>query len=182
MREVLVVESLAKHYRRPLYDGLHADLEREGVRFVLAYGAPPPAEATKQDNITPDPRYARGVRTRWFLGERAVYLDVHSLAARADLVVLGHQNKDLANIPLLVRRARRPRLAFWGHGRSAHASPRSPAEILKACQLRLVDWYFAYTQGVANYLVGRGFPPQRITVLNNTIDTTAFRADLTAVR
>jgi len=37
------------------------------------------------------------------------------------------------------------------------------------------DWWFAYTQGVANYIATLGYPDQKITALNNSIDTSEFK-------
>jgi glycosyltransferase involved in cell wall biosynthesis len=182
MRQVLVVQPLVKWYTRPLYDGLHAALARAGVGFSVAYGDPPPGEASKKDNIRPDPRYSCHVGSRWLLGDRLVYQPVLGLARRADLVIVNHENRHLVNIPLMLRsRLGRGKLALWGHGRGVQASPWSPAERIKAYAMRFADWYFAYTQGVADYLVGKAFPTERITVINNTIDAAELRAQVDAV-
>ena len=44
-----------------------------------------------------------------------------------------------------------------------------------------MDWWFAYTKGISDFLVTLGVDPERITVVNNAMDTRAFEADLAAI-
>jgi len=101
----------------------------------------------------------------------------------ADLVILEQANKYLLNYYLLsLPRPRRPRIAFWGHGRNRQTTHASVSEWLKRRTLPWVDWWFAYTEGVADYLVQRGFPRERVSIMGNTVDTAGFRKSLHAVR
>jgi glycosyltransferase involved in cell wall biosynthesis len=47
--------------------------------------------------------------------------------------------------------------------------------------VRQVDWWFAYTDLTAEIVRGAGFPAERITCLNNAIDTTAFRKTVESI-
>jgi glycosyltransferase involved in cell wall biosynthesis len=180
--EVLIVQAMAKQYRVPFFDGLHAALARDGVRLRVAYGEPPPAERSKGDDVALDPAYGVRVPGRWWYGDRLYYQPVLPLARAADLVVVEQANKNLVNLPLILRaRLGGHRIAYWGQGRNVFTAERSVSEWLKARTLGLVDWWFAYTRGVASYLTSHGVRPGIVTVVQNAIDTRQFRRQLDSV-
>jgi glycosyltransferase involved in cell wall biosynthesis len=180
--EVLIVQAMAKHYRAAFFDGLCAALARDGVRLRVAYGEPPPAERSKSDNIELDPAYGVRVPGRWWWGDRLHYQPVLPLARTADLVIVEQANKNLVNLPLILQaRLGRTQIAYWGQGRNMLTTPASLSERLKARTLRLVDWWFAYTRGVASYLISQGVRPGVVTVVQNAIDTRQLRRELDAV-
>ena len=47
--------------------------------------------------------------------------------------------------------------------------------------LNKVDWWVAYTRGTADYLVRNGVAPDKITAVQNSVDTTSFVRDLAQV-
>ena len=114
------------------------------------------------------------------------------LLEQQDLVVLPHENSMLSNyVLLLLRRPWRTRLAFWGHGANFQAIARKRVrEKFKAWVSRRCQWWFAYTALSAQRVAGNGFPAQRITCLNNAVDTQSLadwrnslsRAEVDAVR
>lgn len=80
----------------------------------------------------------------------------------------------MSDLPLLyAARRRKNRIAFWGHGINFQAKANSPGNRLKLLNLKHVDWWFAYTQCVADLVHDAGFPRDRITVVQNAIDTGA---------
>lgn len=183
MKSVLLVQSMAKQYRVPFFDKLHTRLDGERVRLRIAYSDSPPMEQRKADDVLLDPAYGVRVPGRWLLGERLHVQPVLGLARRADLVIIEQANKQLANfVPLLLRaRIGRSKLAFWGQGRNVHCDGQSLAERVKARCVPLVDWWFAYTRGVADYVISRGVQPDVVTVVQNAIDTRELRSDLASV-
>jgi glycosyltransferase involved in cell wall biosynthesis len=67
------------------------------------------------------------------------------------------------------------RVAFWGLGPNRHPG-RSPfAEWVKQFFFTNVDWWFAYTETIAEYLKDSGMPPGRITNVQNATDTNELR-------
>ena len=75
-----------------------------------------------------------------------------------------------------------PRLAYFGHGKNFQAArPDSAAERFKRLWIKQVDWWFAYTQRSAAIVAGAGFPRDRITVVNNAIDTSGIAAEVAAL-
>ncbi|WP_243766404.1 glycosyltransferase [Streptomyces sp. GC420] len=63
-----------------------------------------------------------------------------------------------------------PLIALWGHGRTYTKPVRRPETAAKNTLTRRASWFFAYTQGGADYLASRGYPRQHITVVRNCID------------
>jgi glycosyltransferase involved in cell wall biosynthesis len=101
-----------------------------------------------------------------------------------DFAVVTQENKMLNNVPLLLG-AQRCRIALWGHGRNfqaADAKTAGMAQSIKAALSRRADWWFAYTEMSAELVRDFGYPNERITVLNNSIDTASLGASIAQAR
>lgn len=178
---VVICQKRLVHYRVEFFERLRGRLAREGVRLSLVLGSATGDEASRRDSAELD--WAQLVPLRFFFGGRAYWQPLPSALRKADLVVVTQENKILSNYALQVLRLfTRRRLAFWGHGRNYQGEgPHAWRERWKRFWIRQVDWWFAYTAMSAREVAARGYPPQRITVLNNAIDGDGFRADLAAV-
>ena len=99
------------------------------------------------------------------------------------MIVLEQQNRALHNYPLLAARyfGSRTKLAFFGHGRNFQETRETLGERIKRLLAVQVDWWFAYTEASALALTDAGMPGERITVMNNAIDTRGLQTDLGAV-
>jgi glycosyltransferase involved in cell wall biosynthesis len=182
MLRVVVVHSSIKHYREPFFDALHESLCRHGIELRIVFGQPTAREGTKGDTFAFERPWAIPVKNSWFFNERLLYQPVLREAKSADLVIVEQANKHLANyLLLLLRRRTGAKIAFWGHGRNRQVSSKSLPERFKNLLLRAPDWWFAYTQGVADFLIRRGMEAERITTVQNSIDTAAFRKELMSV-
>jgi glycosyltransferase involved in cell wall biosynthesis len=73
------------------------------------------------------------------------------------------------------------KVAFWGHGRNRQRQGRKFAEWLKKSALNRVDWWFAYSEGTARYLIERGVPACKITSVQNAVDTGEFRQQCASI-
>ena len=101
-----------------------------------------------------------------------------------DLVIVEQAVKRLLNWLLAAgHRGGSFRLAFWGHGRNFQSrSTTSLAERAKRLLSRQADWWFAYTERSADVVAGLPFDRERITVVNNSIDTRALAMHRDMVR
>ena len=147
------------------------------------FGGETPTE-TRARGDSSDAAFVRALgtrRTRRFAaGRSSTSRRLRSCAADYDLVILEHAVRNIETYELLVRLGRR-RVAFWGHGRTYTKSVSPRQESFKYWLARRADsWFFGYTERGVDAVVERGFPRDRTTVLNNTIDTAALRADLSA--
>ena len=183
MPSVAIVQYRLLHYRTRLFESMREALRQHGVNLILVCGQPSPTERLRKDEG--ELGWALKVHNRYgrLGGKDVVWQPLPPQAARADLVVVMQESRLLSNYPLQLRRGRgSPLVAFWGHGRNYQATQvTGPRERWKAWWLRHVDWWFAYTDSSARYVTGHGFDPQRVTVLQNAIDTDGFAADLASI-
>jgi glycosyltransferase involved in cell wall biosynthesis len=180
---VLVVVANVKQFRVVFYTQLAARLASAGIELRVAYSDSHVAEALKGDSVElPAPL---GVKVpRWYFMAGRLLLQRVRLAElrRADLIITEQSNGYLLNYPLLLAaRLGLMRVAFWGHGYNHQGAPDAIGERLRRRFIVLSDWWFSYTQHTADYLRRNGVAPERITVINNATDTTAFAAEVAAV-
>ena len=95
-------------------------------------------------------------------------------AAKYDLVIVEQALNNLAYPLCQLYQLRGSKFAYWGHGK--HRSVKNPSllkrisEKLKILLTRRADGFFAYTSGVKSYVIEKGVPPDKVFVLNNTVD------------
>ncbi|MGY0194254.1 glycosyltransferase family 4 protein [Leptothrix sp. BB-4] len=170
------------HYRVQLFEQLRQACAARGIELVLVHGQATRREQVKRDEGRLD--WARVVRNRvWEIGERDwIWQPLPPAARDAALVVTMQENRILSNYPLLLSRLwRRRKVAYWGHGRNFQSvAPTGWRERWKSLMLCRVDWWFSYTAATTAILEQAGYPRERITQLDNAIDSDGFKADLAA--
>jgi glycosyltransferase involved in cell wall biosynthesis len=104
-------------------------------------------------------------------------------ARTVDLVILNQENSLLSNYPFLFRQGHGgPRIAFFGHGANLQSNrPNGLRERFKRWTTHRVDWWFAYTDMSVELVAASGFPRERITNVENAVDTAAMRAELASI-
>ena len=180
-KHVVIVQRRLTSYRIRLFELMREKLAADGIELSLIVGSGTAAEEMKQDGGNLD--WAIKVPTKYFLGGKLCWQPFARHAKDADLVVVTQENKLLSNF--LAMTIQRPkRLAFWGHGANLQSdNPDGWRERFKRWTSCRVDWWFAYT-GMSVELVKRcGFSGERITNLENAVDTTELlqlKAGITA--
>ena len=177
-RTVAIVQARLHHFRVSFYEQLRGFLEHEGIRLLLIHGQPSAEEELKQDHGQLD--WAVRVDHRSVSIGNLEFLWQPCLAHLRDseLVIVQQENRFLLNYWLLLQRMRsRKPVAFWGHGVNCQAAnPHRLREKWKKLFLKCPDWWFAYTDFTKSILLESGFPRDRITVVQNAVDTTQLRA------
>jgi L-malate glycosyltransferase len=181
--KVTIIQRILPHYRVPFFEALRCELARAGVELQLIYGQEYPGTVPSSE-LLKHPWTIR-IENRYLntpLGQ-VVWQGCLSHLEGSDLIVFEQANSLLLNYWLMrSRRRRKCRLAFWGHGRNFQASSGySLREGLKKWFINQVDWWFAYTESSAMTVRESGFPPGRITVVQNTIDTNELKSALAEV-
>lgn len=170
---VAIVYRAIPQYRVAFYEGLRAELKRRGVRLRVLYGQPTKEEAIKADTV--DLPWAEPIHNRELrmLGKTLIWQPVFSATRSDDLVIVEQASKLLVNYPLVLSGVLgRRRVAFWGHGRNFQAHDTSvTAERLKGLMSRHVWWWFAYNAKSVSVVEALGYPSDRITNVQNAIDT-----------
>jgi glycosyltransferase involved in cell wall biosynthesis len=182
MSQVVIIQRVLPHYRIPFFRRLHGRLRGVGIELRLVYGQERPGTVPR--TVSLQETWAQRIENRyWILGGRElVWQPCLRRAWEADLVVVEQSSRLLVNYPLLaLRRLRGRRIAFWGHGRNMQSDNREDwSERIKCATLGRVDWWFAYTGLSADVVAASGFPRERMTNVQNVIDTSALDAHLKA--
>lgn len=177
-KRVLVVQRRLTHYRVPFFELLRNDLRNAGLELKLACGEPTTAEATKRDGGTLP--WATALPTRYVLGDRVCWQPFGDLARDAAVTVITAENKLVCNLAEQFGAPGR-RVMLWGHGGNLQGQRGSLRERFKARVALRADWWLAYTGMSRDLVRSLGFPAERITVLENAVDTTELRAQLDAI-
>lgn len=164
------------HYQIPFFESLRSQLRMVGIELAFVHGQPMGVDKDKQD--AGELPWAITIRNRRIgMGDQLLlWQPALGLLRDQDLIIVEDASRLLINYRLLGRQARGgPRVALWGHGMNRQSSRASRiSEWVKRLTTARAHWYFAYTAGTAQVLSERGFPPERISVINNTLDVEAL--------
>jgi glycosyltransferase involved in cell wall biosynthesis len=175
MPRILIIQSVMKHYRKPFFTQLHRAMMNDGIDLVVAYSDPNSTHAARNDGAELPNEFGYKVKGYWF-GNRLIYQPLWRQILLADVVIVGPEIKYLINPILLILSALRLKtVAFWGLGPNRHPDHSRLAEWFKERFFTKVDWWFAYTASIAEYLRKKGMPADRITNVQNASDTAELR-------
>ncbi len=172
MPRVVIVQEYVPHYRRPFFEKL-ASLGREsGVEIIVAAGDPTGGQTGRGDGVSLSGQRIL-TQKEFRLGKRRVTIRKVRLAvADADFVVLEQARRNFDAYYWLARRNRKFPVALWGHGRDYTQHSGVVGELLRRWLTARADWFFAYTEGGGTAVASQGYPGERVTVVNNSVDTT----------
>lgn len=182
MNKVVIFQPRLFHYRVGLFEMLRTQCLENSIELHLVHGHP-----TRRDKVRNDVGFLTWATPvdNWscsISNQDLIWMPFPSHLRDADLVVIMQENRLLSNYPLLLSRWWSSRkIAYWGHGKNFQSNaPAGLCEKWKDFLLMRVDWWFAYTEMTVDILCKAGFPAERITRLDNAIDTSTFKADLTS--
>jgi len=181
---VVFTTATLTHYRVNFHELVRDKLSNVGIEYKLIYGQPGPADAEKGDCA--EIPWATKIRNYYgvSIASAATWQPFFGELHSKDFVVLGQQNRLLANYVLQSsRRLLSIRIALWGHGRNFQSTrPNELAELWKRFWARQCDWWFTYTEQTGELIAGYGFSREKITVLDNAIDTSELRQLSTSIK
>lgn len=183
MRKVVIFQHRLLHYRLALFELLRESCAQRGIDLALVHG-----QATRRESVKKDEGFlpwAHKVENLvWEVGKRDIIWQPFPADLRdAQLVIIMQENRLLSNYTLLLKRMLDgPKVAYWGHGVNFQSdAPAGLRERWKGLLLTQVDWWFAYTNTTVGIVEQAGYPSNRITCLDNSIDNEGFQRDLAAV-
>ena len=178
--EVAIVYRFLPQWRVAFFCGLRDALASRNIRLRLYYGKNP---SEPNGQIKPhrlkwgnevDLEWGTAIPNRlWKIRDyELIWQRLPSEVFSADLIILMQENSLLSNYAAGLRAALGgKKTALWGHGVNHQENAMSLGNVLKRLYSTRVDWWFAYTQSVADRLARLGFPSDHITVVDNAIDT-----------
>lgn len=147
-------------------------LAQHGVDLLVVYGQP-----SKFELFEKIPEFAAGqkVHNRYvYLGNKfIVWQPIMQYLKNADLIIIQQSNRMLSNIFLMLfKNIFSYKVALWGHGRNFQAVDRnSISERVKRFSSSNVSHWFAYNDLSKKIIMDLGYPEEKITSINNSIDT-----------
>jgi len=176
-RVVFTTPTLA-HYRVKFHERVRELLASRGVEYRVVYG-PPSVDGEEKGDCT-DISWGTKVPNHYGKGpfRRVLWQPFLREIHAGDLVVLPQENRVLTNYIIQTMRSRWSiRVALWGHGRNFQSAYRDgPMERWKRFWAVQCDWWFTYTDQTAAMIAGYGFPREKITVIQNAVDTSELRS------
>lgn len=174
MKKVTIIYRTIPQYRVEFYNQLRAFLLEQGIQLQLIYGN----NGFSGRNDSVDLEWATFVKNRTFnLGSFIlIWQPCLRLIKDSDLVIVEQANMLLINyILILKRKLFNKKFAFWGHGLNLQAPKDNLFNQFKMTYINQSSWWFPYTEGVKKFLIEKGVNPEKITVVQNAIDTKTLR-------
>lgn len=183
MKKIAIVTKTLTHYRVSFFNGLREKLSSKNIDLLLLYGQP--SYRDRQKNDTFDLDWAIKVPSKIFeIGNKELYWQpVLKHLRGVDLVIVEQASKLLINYILVIQNVIGIRkVAFWGHGKNFQELTADKfAEWIKRQLSKHVHWWFAYNDLSARIVQAMGFPRERITSVQNAIDTRSLTESLQRV-
>lgn len=182
MKKVLIIQQSLVQYRKDFFDQLRKSLQEEGVELSLVYGKGTEKEGYKNDEV--DLGWSKYIPNKSIKLGKAdlIWQPCLKELKGKDLVIVESANKLILNyVLMLVRHFSMLKLGFWGHGRNRQDAPNSRSNQFKNLFLHDCNWWFAYTRGVKEFLIEKGYPANQITAVQNAIDTTLLQEQYTQI-
>jgi L-malate glycosyltransferase len=176
-QKIAIVYKYIPQYRKEFFIKLKEKLSHENIELRLIYGQPGKDFSQKKDEVDFD----WGIKIHNFIleifGKSFYWQPIFSHLGDVDLVIVEQASRLLVNYPLLLLSIlKAQKMAFWGHGRNFQSTKKDHiSEWIKKQTSNRADWYFAYTQKSADIVHRSGYPYDRITVVQNAIDTEKLR-------
>lgn len=175
MKKVTIIYRTIPQYRVEFYNQLRTFLLDHGIQLQLIYGNN--GFSGRNDSVELD--WATFVKNRTFnLGSFVlIWQPCLNLIKDSDLVIVEQANMLLINYLLILRRKFfKKKFAFWGHGLNLQAPKDNLFNQFKMTYINQSSWWFPYTEGVKHFLIEKGVSSDKITVVQNAIDTKTLRA------
>jgi glycosyltransferase involved in cell wall biosynthesis len=190
--KVVIIQRVLPHYRIPFFIKLQQSLKNDNIDLFLIYGQEQPGTVPRTVELNKP--WAIRITNRYFklpIGELIWQPCWHTIQD-ADLVIIEQANRLVINYPIkFLWRNPKHKLAFWGHGTNFQSKNIDSFDNkVKRYLAKKVDWWFAYTDMAVFHLNLAKFPRDKVTVVQNCIDTTDLNnaaqkithEDLTALR
>lgn len=181
MNQVVIVQEYVPAYRAPFFSFLRCAASKAGIDVIVAAGTPNLSQAMRRDTAKVDGIRSIAQHERYMFGRRFNIRDLRPAIKGAEFIVLEQARRNLDAYRMLGHHKSGRRVALWGHGRDYTHAPGSLDRAAYNWLTKRADWFFAYTSGGKDAVRVLGYPSNRVTVVQNSIDTLALAHAVAAV-
>lgn len=170
-------------YRVRFHEEVRRRLLAHNIEYRVLYCDPPPKLVLRNDTCDmPWATKTRAYRFNWNSRE-VIFQGAIAKLRGLDLIVMQQENRLLLNYFIhILRIFGTSRIAYFGHGRNFQSrNPGGISERFKRFIATRVDWWFAYNDMSARLVAGFGFPPERITSVQNSVDISDLIKEIASV-
>jgi len=176
MKKVLILQKVLPEYRVSFFNKLRHKLTEYNIQLDLIYGSGSKEEQLKKDKVDIDWATKKENIIFNIAGKEIYWQPVLKEIKEYDLIIAEQANKLIINYLLnLKRNFSNQKFAFWGHGTNLQAGGSTFGNIYKRLFIKKCDWWFAYTDSVKRFLIKQGYDTNKITVVQNAIDTSTLK-------
>lgn len=169
---VVIVQPYVPAYRVVFFSRLIDSLAQKGVDCVVAAAQPKGDQRARGDNAEEAWMVPYTQRYITIFGRTIGLGGARKTWANADIVVIGHLGSSLDTyLALLDAKLGRVRVGLWGHIKDYVNKGVAVDVSLEKWQLRNADHVFAYMPSGRRYAIAHGVPPEKVTAVMNTVDT-----------
>ncbi|VXC55308.1 glycosyltransferase family 4 protein [Arthrobacter sp. 8AJ] len=177
-KRVVILQEYVPQYRLPFFLRLIELGKQNGIDIRVAAGRANQKQSQRRDGvsadfITPVAQYELQVANT-----RMVFRRIRSVITAADLIIMEQARRNLDAYFLLLWPFQKRKIALWGHGRDYVENASWVKRRFLSRLTRAAAWFFAYTSGSRDSVVAQGYPFDRITVVQNSIDTVDLQNDI----
>ena len=179
MYRVVILQKSLPQYREVFFTQLKNKLAENNISLELIYGG---MNEGRRDGVDID--WATYQENKYYnLGSlKLIWQPCLKQIKSSDLIIVEQADKLLINYILFFRKFfGKQKFAFWGHGINRQLKKGTPKNLFKRIFLKHASWWFAYTPGIKSFLIENGYPQDKITVVENAIDTKQMIEDYNSI-
>lgn len=176
MYKVLIVQQVIPNYRIEFFRSLYHELKQNNIELTLIYGDRSDSYKSGQGELNIE--FGEYVKNHYFkiFGTYLCYQPIIHKINQYDLIIVEQANKLVLNYFLIIlKHFMKFRLGFWGHARNLLINNNHWKNKISSLYIKKSDWWWAYTKGVKEFLVTSGFPSSKISVVQNSFNTTGLK-------
>lgn len=178
--KIAIIHPWLPQYRVEFFKRLVSEGAARDIEIDVFYGATPPEWRARSDSGIPDGFTQLATRFLTFKSRSFNWKSIRSIRnlKSYDLIIVEQAVRNIETYELLLRGAP---LAFWGHGRTYTRPVHAQQDRFKQWLGRRSKWFFAYTQGGQEAMIEAGMARERVSVVQNSIDTAGLHGAVRAI-
>lgn len=170
MKTVCIVQPYVPTYRVAFFEQLSESLRALGISIRVVAGRPDAAQAKRGDAVMPEWLTTVDHRAVSIRGRSLVMDTTRRHWQDCESVILPLMGSSVGTYEALLRSGSRS-VGLWGHVAPYVSAGNRLDLALERWQMKHANRIFAYTRGGLSYATNCGVPEGKVTVVNNSLDT-----------